>query len=143
VVQGAFWSFIAGLIGGISGLGGGMVVNPLLLALGTPPQVASATSGLLVFYSGTTAALGALMLERLPVIYAGIYLAVTIVGSYIGVTLVSKAIKKTGRPSLIVLVLGLVMLLAGAVVAGVGIYEAVHNIQTGKYMGAYDYCSLR
>lgn len=32
-------SFLAGLLGGIFGIGGGMLISPLLLQAGIPPQV--------------------------------------------------------------------------------------------------------
>jgi len=32
-------SFLAGLLGGIFGIGGGMIISPLLLRAGIPPQV--------------------------------------------------------------------------------------------------------
>jgi len=32
-------SFLAGLLGGIFGIGGGMLISPLLLQSGIPPQV--------------------------------------------------------------------------------------------------------
>lgn len=38
-----FWSFIGGWTSGAFGLGGGAVLNPLLLSFGLPPKVASAT----------------------------------------------------------------------------------------------------
>ena len=43
--------FIGGLVAGALGLGGGSVYNPALLAMGTPPKVASASGLYLVTFS--------------------------------------------------------------------------------------------
>ena len=43
-------SFLAGALGGMLGLGGGMFMSPLLLELGMTPQVAVATSATTVVY---------------------------------------------------------------------------------------------
>ncbi|GLI68507.1 hypothetical protein VaNZ11_012951, partial [Volvox africanus] len=45
----------AGLAGGLLGLGGGMVMGPLLLHLGLHPQVTAATSGAMVLFSSSAA----------------------------------------------------------------------------------------
>ena len=37
---------VAGILGGLLGIGGGMIVSPLLIALGVIPTVAAATSGM-------------------------------------------------------------------------------------------------
>lgn len=45
----------AGLVGGMLGLGGGMVIGPLLLQMKVHPQMAAATSTLIVLFSSSAA----------------------------------------------------------------------------------------
>ena len=45
------WSFVGGLIAGSLGLGGSIIFQPLLLSMGVPPTVASATGMYMVLFS--------------------------------------------------------------------------------------------
>ena len=45
------FSFIGGWVSGALGLGGGSIFNPLLLSLGCPPKVASATGMYMMIFS--------------------------------------------------------------------------------------------
>lgn len=43
--------FFGGFLAGAFGLGGGVIFNPILLTLGMPPKVASATGSYLICFS--------------------------------------------------------------------------------------------
>ena len=58
---------------GLLGIGGGMIVSPLLLELGLHPQVAAATSSLMVLFSASSAALSFAFDHLLNIDYALIY----------------------------------------------------------------------
>ena len=58
---------------GLLGIGGGMIVSPLLLELGLHPQVAAATSSLMVLFSASSAALSFAFDHLLNIEYALIY----------------------------------------------------------------------
>ena len=45
------FSFVGGWVSGALGLGGGSIFNPLLLSMGCPPQVASATGMYMIIFS--------------------------------------------------------------------------------------------
>lgn len=61
--------FIIGLLG----IGGGMIVSPLLLELGVHPLVGASTSSLMVLFSASTAALAFAFDHLLNVTYALVY----------------------------------------------------------------------
>ena len=44
-------SFIGGLVCGALGLGGGTVFNPVLISMGVPPKVSSATGKYMIMFS--------------------------------------------------------------------------------------------
>merc|ERR1712098_81814 len=48
---------VAGLLGGLLGIGGGMIVSPLLMELGVEPRVAAATSAMCVMITASSATL--------------------------------------------------------------------------------------
>ena len=45
------FSFIGGWVSGALGLGGGSIFNPLLLSMGVPPKVASASGMYMIIFS--------------------------------------------------------------------------------------------
>ena len=58
---------------GLLGIGGGMVIAPLLIELGLHPLVAAATSSLMVLFSASTAALAFAFEHLLNVTYALVF----------------------------------------------------------------------
>jgi uncharacterized membrane protein YfcA len=50
-------SFLGGWVAGALGLGGGSIFNPLLISMGVPPKVSSATGMYLVTFSKISACL--------------------------------------------------------------------------------------
>jgi uncharacterized membrane protein YfcA len=51
------FSFMGGWVSGALGLGGGAIFNPLLLSMGVPPSVASATGMYLIIYSTSSSSI--------------------------------------------------------------------------------------
>ena len=51
-----WWTFVAGLIAGLIGIGGGMVLGPLMLQMGILPQVVTSTAATMVALTSSSAA---------------------------------------------------------------------------------------
>jgi uncharacterized membrane protein YfcA len=51
VLKLVIYAFIGGYVSGSLGLGGGAIFNPLLLSIGIPPAVASATGMYMIMFS--------------------------------------------------------------------------------------------
>ncbi|KAF7130855.1 hypothetical protein RHSIM_Rhsim10G0123000 [Rhododendron simsii] len=66
---------IAGVVGGLLGLGGGFILGPLFLELGIPPQVASATSTFAMVFSSSMSVVQYYVLKRFPIPYGGVGIA--------------------------------------------------------------------
>ncbi|XP_017432769.2 sulfite exporter TauE/SafE family protein 3 isoform X6 [Vigna angularis] len=66
---------IAGIIGGLLGLGGGFILGPLFIGLGIPPQVSSATSTFAMTFSASMSVVEYYLLKRFPVPYGGVGIA--------------------------------------------------------------------
>ncbi|KAL5725795.1 hypothetical protein ACHQM5_008898 [Ranunculus cassubicifolius] len=58
----SFCGVIAGMVGGLLGLGGGFILGPLFLELGVPPQVSSATATFAMTFSSSMYQLQELLL---------------------------------------------------------------------------------
>ncbi|KAF2320418.1 hypothetical protein GH714_027455 [Hevea brasiliensis] len=63
---------LAGIVGGLLGLGGGFVMGPLFLELGIPPQVTSATATFGMTFSSSMSVVEYYLLNRFPIPYGGV-----------------------------------------------------------------------
>lgn len=122
---------LAGVVAGILGIGGGMIMAPMLLESGVHPLSTSATSNILVFMCSSSATLAFLLDGRVNVQYSEVYCAVCGAASLIGLTVMGKLVAKSGRPSIVVLMLAFIMG-SGALCSGVfGYIDAWHQAQEG------------
>jgi len=94
------------------GLGGGVIYNPLLMAMGVPPKVSSSTGMFLVMFSTISTSGMYLLFGRLIVDY-GLWIAAwSCVGSIIGLKGANWYMRKYNRQSLIVFVLTFMLMLS-------------------------------
>ncbi|KAK3024262.1 hypothetical protein RJ639_043956 [Escallonia herrerae] len=63
---------LAGMVGGLLGLGGGFIMGPLFLELGVPPQVSSATATFAMMFSSSMSVVEYYLIKRFPVPYGGV-----------------------------------------------------------------------
>lgn len=49
-----FYAFVSGVMAGLLGIGGGLILGPLLLQLGLHPIVSTATSNFLVLFTSSS-----------------------------------------------------------------------------------------
>jgi len=114
---------LAGIVAGLIGIGGGMVVGPILLELGFNPQVSSALTATNVLMSSSTVGMLVLMAGTAPQDEALFFAAICFLGAYFGKNFLGKLIKRLGKTSLIIFILGGVILLAILAVIAQGIIE--------------------
>eukprot|EP00879_Flechtneria_rotunda_P020888 GHRR01021993.1.p1 GENE.GHRR01021993.1~~GHRR01021993.1.p1 ORF type:complete len:495 (+),score=150.04 GHRR01021993.1:450-1934(+) len=123
---------LAGTMAGLLGIGGGMLMGPMLLASGVHPQSSAATSNILVFMSSSSAALAFLLVGRVKMEYAAAFCSVCGAASLAGLTVFGTLVRKSGRPSILVLLLAFIMG-AGAACSGVfGYIDAWHQAHAGS-----------
>ncbi|KAJ1377807.1 Transmembrane protein [Sesbania bispinosa] len=96
-------ALLAGIIGGLLGIGGGFVMGPLFLELGIAPQVASATATFGMTFSASISVVQYYLLNRFPVPYALYLTLVAAVAAYIGQFIIDKLVNIFQRASLIIL----------------------------------------
>ncbi|OMO66727.1 Transmembrane protein TauE like protein [Corchorus olitorius] len=99
------FGLLAGIIGGMLGIGGGFIMGPLFLEMGIPPQVASATSTFVMLFSAAMGVVEYYLLKRYPVPYALYFAAVATIAAFVGQHIVGKVIKILGRASIIIFTL--------------------------------------
>ncbi|KAJ4718121.1 Transmembrane protein TauE-like [Melia azedarach] len=132
---------MAGVLGGLLGLGGGFVLGPLFLELGIPPQVSSATATFAMTFSASISVVEYYLLKRFPVPYALYFFAVATIAAFVGQHVVRKLISILGRASIIIFTLSLTIFVSALSLGGVGLEKMIKRIQHKEYMGFDDICS--
>ncbi|XP_022752128.1 sulfite exporter TauE/SafE family protein 3-like [Durio zibethinus] len=133
---------IAGMVGGLLGLGGGFILGPLFLELGIPPQVASATSTFALAFSSSMSVVQYYLLNRFPVPYAAYFVLVATIAAFTGQHVVRKIIAFLGRASIIIFILALTIFVSAISLGGVGIADMVEKLANEEYMGFENLCEL-
>lgn len=106
-------SMLGGVVGAM-GLGGGVVFNPVLLSLGIPPTVVAATGMYLILFSQASNTAIYYLIGNLPLDFAAWIGLCSCIGILFCLITVTKLIQRTGRQSVVVLILT-VILLASAI----------------------------
>ncbi|XP_059292857.1 sulfite exporter TauE/SafE family protein 5-like [Lycium ferocissimum] len=133
-------ALLAGVLGGVFGIGGGMLISPLLIQVGITPEVTAATCSFMVFFSSTMSAVQYLFLGMEHVNDALIFAVVCFVASIIGLVVVQRAIEHHGRASLIVFSVGTVMALSTVLMTSFGAVDIWKDYTSGNYMGFKQPC---
>ncbi|BBG98984.1 Sulfite exporter TauE/SafE family protein [Prunus dulcis] len=123
------FGIVAGILGGLLGLGGGFIMGPVFLEMGIPPQVSSATATFIMTFSSSMSVVEYYLLKRFPIPYALYFAAVATVSAIMGQYLVGKVIKALGRASLIIFILALTIFVSALTLGGVGIANMVKKIE--------------
>ncbi|KAK8517619.1 hypothetical protein V6N12_016464 [Hibiscus sabdariffa] len=151
-----FCGIIAGMVGGLLGLGGGFILGPLFLELGIPPQVASATSTFAMVFSSSCQLYNiifsivfpshtpALIVSALPCFSpaAAYFVLVATIAAFTWQHVIRKIIAVVGRTSIIIFILALTIFISAISLGGVGIADMVEKLENGEYMGFENLCQL-
>ncbi|WJX35760.1 hypothetical protein P8452_23710 [Trifolium repens] len=133
-------ALLAGVLGGLLGLGGGFMLAPLFLEMEVPPQVSSATTTFIMTFSASMCVVEYYMLKRFPVPYALYFLLVSFIAALVGQHFLRKILKLFGRASIIIFILASIIFISAILLGGVGISNMVHKIVNHEYMGFENIC---
>ncbi|KAF5938886.1 hypothetical protein HYC85_023145 [Camellia sinensis] len=135
-----FCGVVAGMVGGLLGIGGGSILGPLFLELGVPPQVSSATATFAMTFSSSMSVIEYYLLKRFPIPYALYFMAVATIAALIGQHVVRRLIIILGRASLIIFILAFMIFVSAISLGGIGIVNMIGKIQRQEYMGFENLC---
>ncbi|KAH7662226.1 Transmembrane protein TauE-like protein [Dioscorea alata] len=128
-------ALLSGIVGGLLGIGGGLLINPVLLQIGVPPQTTAATTCFMVLFSSSMSSAQYLILGMKGVKQALVYAQLCIVGSALGLIMMERVVIKSGRASLIVFMVSIVMALSTVSITSFGAIDVWSDYTDGKYMG--------
>jgi uncharacterized membrane protein YfcA len=123
---------VTGILGTISGIGGGIVLNPVMLEMGVSPKQTSATAIVMITAMSITATIDYTVSGLIEPMWLLALAADTLTGSVVGMTLIDYVIRKTGRQSVIVFSLGALVAVGGLLALGLGIRDFVATVKQGK-----------
>jgi len=95
-------SILAGTIAALCGIGGGMVMGPILVELNIPPPVSTATTATTLVVLSTSTLLIYIIRGAAPLEYSICLSVFTFMGAAVGKVLVGWWVQKTGKQSVIV-----------------------------------------
>ncbi|KAL7511002.1 hypothetical protein ACHAXN_007916 [Cyclotella atomus] len=95
-------TFVAGVVAGLIGIGGGMVLGPLMLVMGVHPSVSTATTASMILLTSSSVAVMFVMSGLVPWEYAIYFFSICLVGAYIGKTKIDAHVKRTGMASILI-----------------------------------------
>jgi uncharacterized membrane protein YfcA len=137
-------STVAGFLGGFLGIGGGIIMGPLLLELNMAPEASQATTAMFVFLSSSLATIQFIVLGKGMPMYAAWFTSWVILSTFVGQTLVDYFLRKYQRSS--VIVLSIAGIIAGSLImmSCIGAYDVYHDWMRGAAMGfaPHNLCNL-
>lgn len=103
---------IAAILCGCTGIAGGMVLGPLFMSYGMNAQVMSSTNQFITMVSADAVLLQFVVLGEIDWTYSLIFGFTSLVSAYIGIMTVKWYIARSGRESVIALILMIVLVFA-------------------------------
>ncbi|KAI4387317.1 hypothetical protein MLD38_005159 [Melastoma candidum] len=132
---------MAGMVGGLLGLGGGFILGPLFLELGILPRVASATSTFAMTLSSSMSVVQYYILKRFPARYASYFTLIATIAAFVGQHVVRRIIAVIGPASIIIFILALTIFASAISLGGVGISNMIQKLENKDYMGFDSLCN--
>jgi uncharacterized membrane protein YfcA len=109
IIKYPLYALSAGILSGLLGIGGGLILGPLLLELGVHPVVSTATSNFLVVFISSSTTLQYIMLGMMNFNYGTVCTVLSTIGSYVGTLLIQRYLERTKRNSILVFTLAAVL----------------------------------
>ena len=129
--------FGGGLLSGCVGLGGGAIYNPMLITLGVPPAVSSATGLYLVLFSKVAACFVYFLNDEIQLTFSLWIGFWSTAGIFISVIYAQDYIKRSGRQSIIVWSLVLCFFIAIIIVPIFGAISLKNQHEEGVDIRAF------
>eukprot|EP00397_Hematodinium_sp_SG-2012_P039745 GEMP01043440.1.p1 GENE.GEMP01043440.1~~GEMP01043440.1.p1 ORF type:complete len:525 (+),score=101.45 GEMP01043440.1:214-1788(+) len=129
----------SGFLGGFLGIGGGMVMGPLMLELGMVPEANQATTALFVFLTSSLASVQFWYLGVEMPQYVAWYTVWVIMATFIGQTGVGYILRIYQRSSIIILSIAAVVGVSMCMMTIVGSVEAYTDWKSGASMNFQPY----
>merc|ERR1719330_246153 len=129
------WALLAGALAALCGIGGGMVMGPILVGLKVIPPVSAATTATTLLVLSSTIALVYFYRDLAPRDYSMYLSFVTTTGALTGKVLIGRWIRRTGKESVIVWCLAGITVSSTIMMGSLGLQRLWQNGKTSFYFG--------
>ncbi|CAG9334488.1 unnamed protein product [Blepharisma stoltei] len=126
-------AFLAGIGAGSLGIGGGIIMNPVLIAFGVRPEVSTASSSFVILFSSSISVTQYVISGLIDFTYGIPLFILAVLSSGLGTREIKKQVEKWKRPSLIVLLLGFMTFLCCVCISLNGIFTTAKQIKIGDF----------
>jgi uncharacterized membrane protein YfcA len=123
---------------GLLGIGGGLILGPLLLELGLHPIVSTATSNFLVLFISSSTSIQFILLGMMNLDYGIACTIASTIGSFIGTILIQRLIRMTKRNSYLVFTLAAVLGISTIFIPAHTLMQLVEQINEGRSIGTFN-----
>lgn len=120
----------AGGVAGFLGIGGGMVKSPLMISMGTTPQVATATASFMILFTSAATTLQFILLKRLRWQFMLWYGGVGMVGSFLGQFVLARVVKHYNRQSWVSFFVGVVIVGCAVAMVATNVINMIKGYKT-------------
>jgi len=121
------YAFVCGTLAGCLGIGGGLVLSPLLLELGFYPAVASGISGMAVLVTSTSALLAYGLAKRVYWQFVIVLMPLTFISTMIGKVLIDRYAERNNKQSAIIWSVAIFLLLCLVMLTSRGLIELIDD----------------
>jgi len=128
-------AFGAGFLGGLLGLGGGIIMSPVLIEVGMHSEAVQATTAVFVFLSSSLATIQFARLHQHVWHYALWYSTICVLATMVGQHLCEVYVRKRQRYSLITLSIAGVLLSSLLALSVIGSLQVAEDLYMGRQMG--------
>ena len=126
-----FTIFLAGVFGGMLGLGGGIIISPLLLDMGIDAQIVSSTSNFILVFSSCITTILFTFSGQLLYSKAAFLGVIGVVSTFIGVHAITNYIRRTKKSSILIMAVFVIMLISLIILPFNGFTNAYYDIMKG------------
>jgi uncharacterized membrane protein YfcA len=131
-----------GVLTSFIGVGGGMVLNPLLLEYGAVATVASATSAYTILWTASSTTLQFAIMGTLKFDYGIWFIAVGFASALAGQYALDKVLKKTGRTSIIIFLVASITIISAVLMTIIGLIQTVERARSGQSLWFRSLCNI-
>jgi len=128
-------AILAGVAAGLLGIGGGMVIGPLFIQLDMQPKVGSSSCAFMILWTAMSGVVQYSFAGKLGWQFILYGVVVGLVSGQLGQHFVDHMLKKSGRPSFVIFLLGGIVLVACIAMTCTGIAKLITGIADGIEIG--------
>mmetsp|Transcript_54351 Transcript_54351/g.151383 ORF Transcript_54351/g.151383 Transcript_54351/m.151383 type:complete len:539 (-) Transcript_54351:115-1731(-) len=125
-------ALLAGVSAGLLGIGGGMVIGPLFIQLDMQPKVGSSSCAFMILWTAASGVVQYVFAGKIGIQFILYGVFVGLISGQMGQRIVDAALKKTGRPSYVIFLLGGIVSVACVAMTATGTFKVVQAIAAGE-----------